>query len=476
MGASEHRPPIGVPAQRRALNDGERELNDVPPSAPPTRPGEPDGPGGPGGSKQTRRPRRRPRAGRNGPAASSSGSAGSDAATSLDAAAQAFELLVAGPAPLVVDGCVVGCGLPRRWIRLDELRAVLLHPATGRATRDAAWRYLLDQARGGSAAWVIGAVGVALPALRAIVADLADPADGRGADVADVHAAVLAGFVAGLYRIEPDRPGVITRLRWQAYRAGLLARYTRDGVVSMPLPVSESAPPPAPWGHPDLILADAVAAGVLSPLAAELIGRSRLEDLSLKQAAAELGVGYEAARKARQRGERRLVAAITAGDVQTRLSPRARKTGLIPTRRSNPTPASPSGKPTPPESAGVRGASTRSGGTPEIPGSPQEGGVFRGPARQPQPPTRPTASAQPAPTPTPQSSRSSRPPAASEAASAPRARPGEASGEPQRGRGGSQQHHGRRRDLGRGHPRRPQRAPSRRGRGRPGEARGGERS
>jgi hypothetical protein len=65
---------------------------------------------------------------------------------------------------------------------------------------------------------------------------------------------------------------------------------------------------------------DAVAKGVLSPLQAELIGRSRLEDLTLKDAAAELGVGYEAACKARRRGEARLVAAIASGEVQRRLS------------------------------------------------------------------------------------------------------------------------------------------------------------
>lgn len=127
--------------------------------------------------------------------------------------------------------------------------------------------------------------------------------------------------MAALHRIDATRPGVITRLRWAAYRAGLLARCTRDGVPSVPLPPIESAPPPHPWAHPDLLLADAVAKRVLPPLAAELIGRSRLEGIRLKDAAAELGGGYQAAKKARQRGERRLVAALAAGDAETRMSP-----------------------------------------------------------------------------------------------------------------------------------------------------------
>lgn len=217
---------------------------------------------------------------------------------------------------------------------------------------------------------MVGAAGVALPALRKMATDLAE---GYRGDVADLASAVLTGFLEALQRIDVDRPGVITRLRWAAYRAGIKARYTRDGIPSMPLPPLESQPPPPPWGHPDLILLDAVAKGVLSPLQAELIGRSRLEDLTLKQAAAELGVGYEAACKARQRGEARLTAAIASGDVEHRLSAPGVKSGLPKAREQNPEP-------------GVRGRSTTSDGTSEPDGSaqePDEEGVFCSPARHP---------------------------------------------------------------------------------------------
>lgn len=456
MGASSERhSTVRTRTRRRAPSTAERDAG-APPAATPSRPD------GPAGVERDRRPRRRRPAEGTGPAAYSDDSPGRHAATSLDTAAKAFELLVQGPAPLSLDGRAVGGGLPRRALRLDELRALLLRPTTGRTTRDAAWRHLLNEVRGGSAAWMIGAVGVALPALRAIAADLAD---GPGADVADVHAAVLTGFMTGLHRIDADRPGVITRLRWHAYRAGLLARYTRDGILPMPPQAPESAPPPYPWGHPDLILADAVIAGVLSPLAAELIGRSRLEDLPLKQAAAELGVSYEAARKARQRGERRLIAAITAGDVQNRVSPPARKTGLTPTRTPNPT--TQPGKPTPPQPAGVRGQSTRSGGTPDTHhSSRQEGGAFRGPARQ----LQSSASSTPG-SPPPGSSRA---PTPSPATTAAQNGPSDLDRQPQRGRSGSQRHRGHRHDHPRGQHRGERGTHPQRGRGRPGWNRGGE--
>ena len=375
---------MGTTGEHRSHNDPPRPHKQHPHTP------RPQPPGGhkPGTDKaetedRPRRPRRRRTSRR--PAAS----------TSLETAAQAFRMLTAGPSPLSLDGTTVGHGLPRREIPLDELRAILLHPATSRTTRDAAWRHIIQAAHTGTPAWVIGAVGVALPALWKMAGDLAE---GYRGEVADLHAAMLTGFVAALHRIDTGRPGISTRLRWATYRAGLLTRYTREGIPSMPLPPLESAPPPYPWAHPDLLLADAVAKGVLSPLQAELIGRSRLEEVTLKEAAAELGVSYQAAKKARQRGEARLVAAIASGDVEKRLSPPAPKSGLFSVREPNPQPAphtesAPAGG-ADPRPAGVRGRSTESDGTPDSEHPRPGGGAFCGPARQPPPPSQASPSSQ----------------------------------------------------------------------------------
>jgi len=69
-----------------------------------------------------------------------------------------------------------------------------------------------------------------------------------------------------------------------------------------------STMPPPPWGHPDFVLARAVADGAITSTEAELIGSTRLEGVPLADAAAERDLSYQAAKKARLRAEHRLVA------------------------------------------------------------------------------------------------------------------------------------------------------------------------
>jgi len=67
--------------------------------------------------------------------------------SALDVAEATFRLLATGPGALSVDGRRLGHGLPRRPIPLGELASVLMHPSTGFAARDAAWRLLVERAR-----------------------------------------------------------------------------------------------------------------------------------------------------------------------------------------------------------------------------------------------------------------------------------------------------------------------------------------
>lgn len=226
----------------------------------------------------------------------------------LDCAEDAFRLLTTGPAPLAVPGSQIDDGLPARSVPLDELRDFLLSPAAGYATQDAAWEYLVRAAQTEGAAWVVGAVGVALPGLRNIAGQLAV---GYAGDVADLDAEVLDGFCARLKTIDPAAGMVAARLIWAAHRAGARLRAAEwDGAARM-LPWGEWMEPPQPVRHPDLLLAEAVRDGVLTELEATVIGAVRVEELHLSRVAELLGCSYDQARYLRDGAEYRLVFYLT---------------------------------------------------------------------------------------------------------------------------------------------------------------------
>ncbi len=222
----------------------------------------------------------------------------------LDAARSAFEWLVAGPQPVSVDGRLFA-GLPARRVPLNELRDRLLHRRCPQSLRDAVWAHLVLLARAEGGTWTVGAVGVALPALTSIAATLSAK---FASDPSDIHAAVLAGFVAALGEIDLRRPRIMLRLRWAAYRAGHAAvREALDAPVPSGHGLRATLPTP-PQGHPDFVLARAIAEGAITSAEAELIGSTRLEGVPLAGAAAERNLSYQAVKKARQRAEHRLVA------------------------------------------------------------------------------------------------------------------------------------------------------------------------
>ncbi|RGC65534.1 hypothetical protein C5N14_28430 [Micromonospora sp. MW-13] len=86
------------------------------------------------------------------------------AVTALSTAEQAFSLLTCEPAPLVFDARPVP-GLPDTTMPLDELRTLLMFNRYDSDTTDELWRQLAHHARHWGPAWVVGAIGVALPAL-----------------------------------------------------------------------------------------------------------------------------------------------------------------------------------------------------------------------------------------------------------------------------------------------------------------------
>jgi len=190
---------------------------------------------------------------------------------------------VCEPAPLSLDGRAVGHGLPGRPIPLDVLRSLLLHPSVGFDTRDAALTWLIRRAQTDGGAWLVGLAGVLLPGIGRRVYPLCR-AFPRLAH--DLEAEALAGLLAAVrgWRLGEDR--VATRLVWAATRSAhrLLRRETtlRDWEASVGLRLE---PPPRQPAHSDLLLAQAIGAGVLSRVDAELIAVTRVEEVPLRQLA-----------------------------------------------------------------------------------------------------------------------------------------------------------------------------------------------
>lgn len=229
----------------------------------------------------------------------------------LDAAQRAFTLLVQPPSHVGFDGRGLA-GLPDEILPLDQLKDLLLSHATRVEVRDAVWRELVIRARRDGPAWVVAAVGVAMPGLRRIAGMLA--AGWRG-DTDDLDSELIVGFVARLKTIDLAMPRICGRLIDAGLRGARKARDADSDAQLIHVDATGPIAPVQPWDHPDLVLARAVAAGVIDAEEANLIGATRLGQATLAQAAAGLGIAPSLASAWRLRAERRLSAAIRAGEI-----------------------------------------------------------------------------------------------------------------------------------------------------------------
>ena len=153
-----------------------------------------------------------------------------------------------------------------------------------------------------------------MPGLRRAAATLS--AGYRG-DGADLQTEILTGFLAAMRGLDPgdlDHIPLASRLCWAAWRAGQALAYADARYTASRRDLDDSYDAPCmPWGHPDFVLATAVARGVLSPAQAELIGRNRLEGIPLAQIASELGISHSALCNRRKRAEKAVTDAIRQG-------------------------------------------------------------------------------------------------------------------------------------------------------------------
>ncbi|MEV7012679.1 hypothetical protein [Streptosporangium sp. NPDC051022] len=236
----------------------------------------------------------------------------------LDTAEHIFRLVACAPAGLALDGRALGPDLPRRHLLLPELRDLLISHPLLNSTRDAVWRALVTHARQDGPQWLVGAVGVAVPALRRVSGRIC-----RGyvaGEAEDIDTEVLTAFIEAVRGIDVNRPNLLPRMAAAAKRAGERTRRNAEADTARRLLFHEPAAPHSPWGHPDLVLIDTVAKGVVSGLDAELIGLTRLENRTLADAARALGLTPEAAKKRRQRSEPVLVTAVLGGEVEAAVS------------------------------------------------------------------------------------------------------------------------------------------------------------
>jgi hypothetical protein len=232
-------------------------------------------------------------------------------ATALDAAQRAFDLLTCPPAALEFD-CRGIPGLPRRLLPLDELRRALIRDTTPRASRDQVWRELVSRARRDGPDWKVAAVGIAMPGLRRRAGLLAS---GWRGETADLDAELLAGFLERLASIDVEAPNICQRLIDAGARAVRRSRRHLQDLDTVRVAHSWSLPPTRPGDHPDYVLARAVTAAVIGPEEALLISATRLDDVHLQAVADHLCVSVTAASSWRRRAERRVAAAIHAGDL-----------------------------------------------------------------------------------------------------------------------------------------------------------------
>ena len=234
----------------------------------------------------------------------------------LSAAATAFAALTCEPAPMTLDLDQLGpgrrsairCHDPDRPGHLaGQAPACLCRPGRGLARADP------PGAAGLPAAWVIAAVGMAMPALLRYAAQLAS---GYRGDRDDVDAEVLTGFLAALReRVDLAKPAPHAALCMAAFRAGHdLVRQSREYTpVDDVEHVTGPRTPTVPWGHPDLLVRRAVQLGLVDEDDEQPYLDVRLGQKAIEPIAAGLGITADALRMRLGRIDTRLADALARG-------------------------------------------------------------------------------------------------------------------------------------------------------------------
>lgn len=245
-------------------------------------------------------------------------------ATPLDVLRDAFALLCAEPCALAVPAEEVAAFIaPARDLTLREIKRLLMAEGTRADVKRALWGAVIRRAQRGEASWTLAAAGLAYPALagKVLLACRRSPAE---AD--EIQAEVLVEFLAALRTVDVEDPRIshdlAGYLAWRAFMASRRFRRAEAAAAKRQceLPSEDSHAgallPAQPEGHPDLVLARALRAGVIDQDEADWIARTCLGDQSAADVAAEYEMGLSTFYRRRTQAGRRIAAAIESGDLE----------------------------------------------------------------------------------------------------------------------------------------------------------------
>ncbi|MCH7229915.1 hypothetical protein L0U85_03435 [Glycomyces sp. L485] len=223
---------------------------------------------------------------------------------------EAHFLGIEGPMPLRDHH---GPGTPDSATAPRRFRRWLLDDTAPLPVRDQVWAELILNVREADDAEQLNLVllGLAVPGLRRAVnrAKLQSP----GTERADLEAEAISGFLAAIGTVDFTRRAICSQLCQAAHTAArALGRSNRRQRHEPEEALLLEEPEHLGVGHVDLVLANAVTAGVIDHAEAQLIGATRLDGEYLTAIATRTGDTSLAVGLQRRRAEQRLTAWLSA--------------------------------------------------------------------------------------------------------------------------------------------------------------------
>jgi hypothetical protein len=221
-----------------------------------------------------------------------------------------------GPDPVTFWGGYT-TGLAAQPYTLPELTKLLTAKATSITVKDQVWSSLVKLARINQRDWGVIAAGIAIRALRKAVKRARFHAP--SIDIQDdLESTAISVFLESIHSIDTTEPQICARLCQEAFIAARqYALDLKQYQEAMCSGVFESHPPPDQAKHVDLVLKRAVHEGIITPLQAGLICRTRLEHYSVQEISDRHGLAYRKALQKRQEAEQLLYAWLTGRQSKT---------------------------------------------------------------------------------------------------------------------------------------------------------------